>query len=224
MKKAFLFDLDGVIVDTARYHFLAWQKLAQELGIEFTPEHNEQLKGVSRVRSLDLILELGQVTANQEDKNRWLIQKNVEYLSYLKDIDHTEILPGVMPILQFLKDKNQLIALGSASKNARPILEKTGIIDYFNAIVDGNDVTNAKPDPEVFLQAAKLLGVNPENAIVFEDSVAGVQAANIANMMSVGIGEENILHEAKYIFKDFTYMDVSFVEAFISPLTPKVGN
>ena len=224
MKKAFLFDLDGVIVDTARYHFLAWQKLAQELGIEFTPEHNEQLKGVSRVRSLDLILELGQVTANQEDKNRWLIQKNVEYLSYLKDIDHTEILPGVMPILQFLKDKNQLIALGSASKNARPILEKTGIIDYFNAIVDGNDVTNAKPDPEVFLQAAKLLGVNPENAIVFEDSVAGVQAANIANMMSVGIGEENILHEAKYIFKDFTYMDVSFVEAFICPLTPKVGN
>ena len=224
MKKAFLFDLDGVIVDTARYHFLAWQKLAQELGIEFTPEHNEQLKGVSRVRSLDLILELGQVTANQEDKNRWLIQKNVEYLSYLKDIDHTEILPGVMPILQFLKDKNQLIALGSASKNAIPILEKTGIIDYFNAIVDGNDVTNAKPDPEVFLQAAKLLGVNPENAIVFEDSVAGVQAANIANMMSVGIGEENILHEAKYIFKDFTYMDVSFVEAFISPLTPKVGN
>ena len=224
MKKAFLFDLDGVIVDTARYHFLAWQKLAQELGIEFTPEHNEQLKGVSRVRSLDLILELGQVTANQEDKNCWLIQKNVEYLSYLKDIDHTEILPGVMPILQFLKDKNQLIALGSASKNARPILEKTGIIDYFNAIVDGNDVTNAKPDPEVFLQAAKLLGVNPENAIVFEDSVAGVQAANIANMMSVGIGEENILHEAKYIFKDFTYMDVSFVEAFICPLTPKVGN
>ena len=224
MKKAFLFDLDGVIVDTARYHFLAWQKLAQELGIEFTPEHNEQLKGVSRVRSLELILELGQVTANQEDKNRWLIQKNVEYLSYLKDIDHTEILPGVMPILQFLKDKNQLIALGSASKNAIPILEKTGIIDYFNAIVDGNDVTNAKPDPEVFLQAAKLLGVNPENAIVFEDSVAGVQAANIANMMSVGIGEENILHEAKYIFKDFTYMDVSFVEAFISPLTPKVGN
>ena len=216
-KKAFIFDLDGVIVDTARYHFLAWQKLAQELGIEFTPEHNEQLKGVSRVRSLDLILDLGNVTANQEDKNRWLIQKNEEYLSYLKDIDHTEILPGVMPILQFLKEKNQLIALGSASKNARPILEKTGIIDYFNAIVDGNDVTNAKPDPEVFLQAAKLLDVSPENAIVFEDSVAGVQAANIANMMSVGIGDENILHEAKYIFKDFTYMDVSFVEAFISP-------
>jgi beta-phosphoglucomutase len=216
INKAFIFDLDGVIVDTARYHFLAWQKLAQELGIEFTPEHNEQLKGVSRVRSLDLILELGKVTASQEDKNRWLIQKNEEYLSYLKDIDQSEVLPGVMPILQFLKEKNQPIALGSASKNARPILEKTGILHYFDAIVDGNDVTNAKPDPEVFLQAAKLLGATPENSIVFEDSVAGVQAANVANMTSVGIGEETILHEAKYIFKDFTYMDVSFVETFIN--------
>ncbi len=214
-KKAFIFDLDGVIVDTARYHFLAWQKLAQELGIEFTPEHNEQLKGVSRVRSLDIILDLGKVNASQEDKNRWLIQKNEEYLSYLKDIDISEVLPGVMPILQFLKEKNQSIALGSASKNARPILEKTGIIHYFDAIVDGNDVTNAKPDPEVFLQAAKLLGATPENSIVFEDSVAGVQAANIANMTSVGIGSATILHEAKYIFKDFTYMDSSFVETFL---------
>ena len=216
MKKAFIFDLDGVIVDTARYHFLAWQKLAQELGIEFTPEHNEELKGVSRVRSLDIILELGNVIASQEDKNRWLIQKNKDYLAYLVNIDQSEVLPGVMPILQFLKDKNQPIALGSASKNARPILEKTGIIHYFDAIVDGNDVTNAKPDPEVFLQAAKLLGATPENSIVFEDSVAGIQAANNANMTSIGIGEQSILHEAKYIFKDFTYMDVSFVETFIN--------
>jgi beta-phosphoglucomutase len=214
-KKAFIFDLDGVIVDTARYHFLAWQKLAQELGIEFTPEHNEELKGVSRVRSLEIILELGKVTASQEDKNRWLVQKNEDYLAYLVNINQSEVLPGVLPILQFLKEKNHPIALGSASKNARPILEKTGIIHYFDAIVDGNDVTNAKPDPEVFLQAAKLLGATPENSIVFEDSVAGVQAANIANMTSIGIGEETILHEAKYIFKDFTYMDTSFIEAML---------
>jgi beta-phosphoglucomutase len=215
MKKAFIFDLDGVIVDTARYHFLAWQKLASQLGIEFTPEHNEELKGVSRVRSLDIILALGKVEAQQDDKNQWLKQKNDDYLSYLKDIDQSEILPGVLPILQFLKENNQPIALGSASKNARPILEKTGILHYFDAIVDGNDVTNAKPDPEVFLQAARLLNVIPENAIVFEDSVAGIQAANIAGMTSVGIGEEQILHEAKFIFKDFTYMDNSFVEAFL---------
>lgn len=214
-KKVFIFDLDGVIVDTAKYHFLAWQKIASQLGVEFTPEHNEHLKGVSRVRSLDIILELGKIIASQEDKNKWLLQKNEDYLSYLIDMDQSEILDGVLPILQFLKQNSQLIALGSASKNARPILEKTGIIHYFDAIVDGNDVTNAKPDPEVFLQAARLLNMNPENAIVFEDSVAGIQAANIAKMISVGIGEEAILHEAKFIFKDFTFMDTSFIEAQI---------
>ena len=211
-KKAFIFDLDGVIVDTARYHFLAWQKLATQLGINFTTAHNEQLKGVSRVISLDIILDLGKVNAHQEDKNLWLKQKNDDYLTYLKDIDNSEILPGVMPILEFLKTKKQPIALGSASKNARPILEKTGTLHYFDAIVDGNDVSNAKPDPEVFLQAAKLLGVSPENAIVFEDSVAGIQAANMAGMTSVGIGETGILHEAQFVFKDFTFMDSSFME------------
>ena len=214
--KAFIFDLDGVIVDTAKYHYLAWQKIANQLGIEFTPEHNEELKGVSRVRSLDIILELGGIHASQEDKNKWLIQKNEDYLSYLVDIDESEILPGVLPVLHYLKDKNQLIALGSASKNARPILEKTGIINLFDAIVDGNDVTNAKPDPEVFLQAAKKLNVTNENSIVFEDSVAGIQAANIANMTSIGIGEATTLHEAKYIFEDFTFIDVSFIESLIN--------
>ena len=214
MKKAFIFDLDGVIVDTAKYHFLAWQKLANQLGIEFTHEHNEELKGVSRVRSLDIILELGNVQASQEDKNKWLVQKNEEYLSYLVDMDESEILPGVLKVLEYLKSKNQFIALGSASKNARPILEKTNIMHFFDAIVDGNDVSNAKPDPEVFLRAAQLVGVSNENAIVFEDSVAGIQAANIANMISVGIGDATVLHEAKYNFKDFTFMD----EAFLSQL------
>ena len=214
-KKAFIFDLDGVIVDTAKYHYLAWQKIANELNIEFTHEHNELLKGVSRVRSLDIILELGKVEASQEDKDRWLIQKNEDYLSYLVDMDESEILPGVFPILKFLKENNQPIALGSASKNARPILEKTGLLSYFDAIVDGNDVTNAKPDPEVFLMAAKLLNTTPENSIVFEDSVAGVQAANIGNMTSIGIGEATTLHEAQYIFSDFTAIDTQFIEELI---------
>jgi len=214
-KKAFIFDLDGVIVDTAKYHFLAWQKIAAVLGIEFTPEHNEQLKGVSRVRSLDIILGLGKIEASQEDKNKWLIQKNEDYLSYLVNMDSSELLPGVLQVLQFLKEKNQAVALGSASKNARPILEKTGIIGYFDAIVDGNDVTNAKPDPEVFIQAAKLLGATNENSIVFEDSVAGIQAANIAKMISIGIGEAFVLNEAQYIFPDFNHIDTSFLESLI---------
>jgi len=213
--KAFIFDLDGVIVDTAKYHYLAWQKIAKQLGIEFTHEHNEGLKGVSRVRSLDIILELGNIQASQEDKNKWLIQKNEDYLSYLVDMDESEILPGVMPVLNYLKEKNQLIALGSASKNARPILEKTGTLSFFDAIVDGNDVSNAKPDPEVFLLAAKLLSTKPEDSVVFEDSVAGIQAANIGGMVSVGIGEVSTLHEANYLFKDFTQMDKTFIDNLI---------
>lgn len=214
-KKAFIFDLDGVIVDTAKYHYLAWLKIANQLGIEFTHEHNELLKGVSRVRSLDIILGLGKVEASEEDKNKWLVQKNEDYLSYLVDMDESEILPGVMPILNYLKEQNQLIALGSASKNARPILEKTGILSFFDAIVDGNDVSNAKPDPEVFLLAAKLLNIKPEDSIVFEDSVAGIQAANIGGMVSVGIGDAATLHEAKHLFKDFTLMDKSFIDDLI---------
>ena len=181
--KAFLFDLDGVIVDTAKYHYLAWKKIANQLGIEFTHEHNEQLKGVSRVRSLDLILELGKKEISQEEKEKWLTQKNEDYLSYLVDMNQSELLPGVIDILKFLKERNQPIALGSASKNARPILEKTGILGYFDAIVDGNDVSNAKPDPEVFLIAAKLVNIEPINSIVFEDSVAGIQAANNGKML-----------------------------------------
>ena len=215
-KKAFIFDLDGVIVDTAKYHFLAWEKLANQLGINFTHEHNEELKGVSRVRSLDLILALGNITASQEDKNKWLIQKNEDYLSYLVDMDEREILPGVVKVLECLKNNNQAIALGSASKNARPILKKTNIMHFFDAIVDGNDVSNAKPDPEVFLQAARKLGIINENAIVFEDSVAGIQAANIANMTSIGIGDSSVLHEAKYNFKDFTFIENPFLEKLIN--------
>ena len=215
-QKCFIFDLDGVIVDTAKYHYLAWQKIAHQLGIEFTPEHNEELKGVSRVRSLDLILALGNMEASQEDKNKWLVQKNEDYLSYLVNMDESEILPGVLPVLIYLKENNQKIVLGSASKNAKPILEKAKIIDYFDAIVDGNDVSNAKPDPEVFIQGAKKVNFSEELCIVFEDSVAGIQAANIAGMTSVGIGEETILHEAQFVFPDFTHIDLNFIQNLIN--------
>lgn len=214
-KKAFIFDLDGVIVDTAKYHFLAWQKIAKQLGIDFTHKHNEELKGVSRIRSLDLILALGNVELSAEEKNNWLAQKNEDYLTYLVTMDKSEILPGVMRVLDYLKNEKQLIALGSASKNARPILEKVKIIDYFDAIVDGNDVTNAKPDPEVFLQAAQLLHVTPQNAIVFEDSVAGIQAANTAKMTSIGIGDPETLYQAQHIFPNFNPIDFSFIDTLI---------
>ena len=186
------------------------------MGIEFTPEHNEQLKGVSRVRSLEIILALGNVEASQEEKNEWLVQKNTEYLSYIEEMNEREILPGVMIVLDYLKQHKQNIVLGSASKNAKPILEKAKILHYFDAIVDGNDVSNAKPDPEVFLQGAKKVNDVAGNCIVFEDSVAGIQAANLANMISIGIGETDVLHEADYIFSDFTFIEVSFIENLIN--------
>ena len=215
-KKAFIFDLDGVIVDTAKFHFLAWKKLADSLNINFTHEINEQLKGVSRVRSLEIILSQGNVQASQEDKNNWLVQKNEDYLAFVRKMDKSEILPRVEEVLQFLKTNNQYVVLGSASKNARPILEKVNILHYFDALVDGNDVTNAKPDPEVFLQGANQVQVAYKDAIVFEDSVAGIQAANVAGMTSVGIGEKEVLHESDFCFRDFTEMSNDFIMQLIN--------
>ncbi len=214
--KAFIFDLDGVIVDTAKYHFLAWQKIADALGINFTHADNELLKGVSRVRSLEIILGLGNVEASDEQKEEWLIQKNEDYLQYINKMDDSEILPGVMNVLDFLKANNQPIILGSASKNARPILENVNIFNYFDDIVDGNDVSNAKPDPEVFIVGAKKANQTNENAIVFEDSVAGIQAANIAGMISVGIGEASVLNEADFNFNNFTEITEDFLTGLIN--------
>ncbi|WP_313373613.1 beta-phosphoglucomutase [Chishuiella sp.] len=214
--KAFIFDLDGVIVDTAKYHFLAWQNVAKSLGINFTHEDNEQLKGVSRVQSLELILALGNVQITDEQKQEYLLKKNEEYLTYIEKMDESEILPGVMDVLNFLKENKQPIILGSASKNARPILEKVNILHYFDDIVDGNDVSNAKPDPEVFLVGAKKANQTAANSIVFEDSVAGIQAANSAGMTSVGIGEKSVLNEADYNFNDFTEISKDFLLKLIN--------
>lgn len=216
ISKGFIFDLDGVIVDTAKYHFLAWKKLAKSLDIDFTEEDNEQLKGVSRVRSLEKILSWGNKTLSETEFTRLMAKKNEEYLSYINKMDDSELLPDVKKTLAFLAKKNQGIALGSASKNARYIIEKTNIKTMFHAVVDGTDVSKAKPDPEVFLIAAKLLGIEPKNCIVFEDSVAGVEAANVANMLSIGIGSKTVLGHAKYVFNDFTEISEDFLNTLIN--------
>ena len=187
-KKAFIFDLDGVIVDTAKYHFLAWKKLAHKLGIDFSEADNEQLKGVSRVKSLEKILSWGNKTITKEEFTTLLAIKNNDYLAYIKNMSTAEVLPDVIRMLTYLKTENLPIALGSASKNARLILKQVNVEKFFNAIVDGNDVSKAKPNPEVFLNAAKLLNTNAEDCVVFEDSVAGIEAANTARMLSIGIG------------------------------------
>jgi beta-phosphoglucomutase len=214
--KGFIFDLDGVIVDTAKYHYLAWKNLANDLSIPFSEAQNEELKGVSRVQSLRKILEWGSLSISEADFDNIMEGKNNKYLSYIANMNEEEILPDVKETLDFLISKKQKIALGSASKNARHILEKVSLIDCFQAIVDGNNVTKAKPDPEVFIKAAQEIDALSNDCIVFEDSIAGIQAANAAGMISVGIGDKKILFEADYVFKDFTEMSNEFLVELIN--------
>ena len=194
--RAAIFDLDGVIVDTAKYHYLAWKRLAQELGFDFTETDNERLKGVSRVRSLEILLEIGRITLDDEVKSRLAARKNDWYVDYVCQMDATEILPGAADYLHAIRAKGVKTALGSASKNAPLILERLGITELFDAVVDGNKVSKAKPDPDVFLRAAQELGISPAHCVVFEDAEAGVEAARRAGMGVVGIGKPAVLKEA----------------------------
>jgi beta-phosphoglucomutase len=203
MYKACLFDLDGVLVDTAIYHFQAWKNLGKQFGYELTEEQNEQLKGVSRVESLNKILDWANYSASQEQKSAWLIEKNEDYLRLISNMNPSEILPGVLDFLQQIKDLGYKIALGSASKNAEIILEKTGLMPWFDLIIDGNKVSKSKPDPEVFLKGAEGLGLAAETCIVFEDAQAGVEAAKAGNMKAIGIGEAETLSLADKIIPNF---------------------
>jgi len=200
--KAVIFDLDGVIVDTAKYHFIAWQEIARQLGIHFTHDDNERLKGVSRVKSLDIILDLGKKKLAPVEKEAILTAKNNHYLQLIAQMSKDEMLPGIMDLLQNLRENNIPFALGSASKNARRILDALQITDWFTAIVDGNDVSKAKPDPEVFLKAAKALNTDPENCVIIEDSKAGIEAAKNAGMKAVGIGDKKVLKQADVVLPD----------------------
>lgn len=195
-----IFDLDGVIVDTAKYHFLAWKRLAEELDIEFTKEDNERLKGVSRMACMDIILELGQREMSDEKKIELATKKNKWYLEYVNQMDESEILPGSLELIETLKSKGIKISIGSASKNAKTILKKVGIIDLFDFISDGTIVTKAKPDPEVFTIAADEMGIDYDKCIVFEDSEAGIEAAKRVNMLAIGIGSIKNLPESDIIF------------------------
>jgi beta-phosphoglucomutase len=206
--KACIFDLDGVIVDTAKYHYLAWQEIAHELNFEFTPEHNECLKGVSRMRSLEILLQVGGLTFDEDTKFRLAEKKNHIYREYILTLTPDEILPGVKEFLFELREHHIGTVLGSASKNAMTILEKLEITGWFDAIIDGNKVTKAKPDPEIFLKGAKELGIPAKNCVVFEDAETGVEAALAAGMKCVGVGNPKILGKAHLVisgFECFTY-------------------
>ena len=198
-----LFDLDGVIVDTANYHFLAWKKIASNFGFELSKENNEKLKGVSRTKCLNIILELSNFNLNENSFNYYLKKKNEIYLDYIKNINSENILPGILKTLNYLKEKNIMIGIGSASKNAIFIIEKLKIVPFFDVIVDGNQIVNSKPDPEVFLKGSKALGVLPENCVVFEDSDSGIQAAKAAKMTAIAIGTPDKFSNYDFCFTNF---------------------
>ena len=212
MIEACLFDLDGVVVDTAKYHFIAWKALAEELGFEFTLEDNERLKGVSRMQSLEILLEIGNLRVSDREKLAMAEKKNALYVSYIEKMTPEETLPGVEQFLQELRTAGIRIALGSASKNAPMILERIQLSGMFDAIVDGNSITEAKPNPEVFLKGAEKLGVLPENCVVFEDAIAGVEAAQNANMYSVGIGDPETLGFADMVIPGFDGFTVDMLK------------
>lgn len=197
--RAAIFDLDGVIVDTAKYHYLAWKRLANEYGFNFTERDNERLKGVSRVRSLEILLEIGGLTLDESEKEKMAARKNEWYIEYIQRMDASEILPGADEYLRRLRAMGIKTALGSASKNTPLILERLGISALFDVIVDGNRVSKAKPDPEVFLRAADELFVPPTSCVVFEDAEAGIQAALRADMGAVGVGNPAILKDADVV-------------------------
>jgi len=203
MIEACLFDLDGVVVDTAKYHFIAWKALAEELGFEFTLEDNERLKGVSRMQSLEILLEIGGLQFSEPEKLAMAEKKNTLYVSYIEKMTPEETLPGVEEFLQELRQNGIKVALGSASKNAPMILERIQLSGMFDAIVDGNSISEAKPNPEVFLKGAEKLKVLPEQCVVFEDAIAGIEAAQNANMYSVGIGEPETLGFADLVIPGF---------------------
>ncbi len=209
MIKAFLFDLDGVIVDTAVFHYKAWKRLANQLGFDIDEEFNETLKGISRMDSLEAILKHGGISLSQEEKEKYAKIKNEWYLELVNQMTVNDILPGVENFLKESKELGIKIALGSASKNASLILEKTGILDLFDTIIDGNHVSKSKPDPEVFLKGAEALDLENDACVVFEDAYAGVQAAKAAGMVAIGIGSVEVLNNADFVVKGLFEMSPS---------------
>lgn len=215
MIKAAIFDLDGVIVDTAKYHYLAWRRLAGELGFEFDEVHNERLKGVSRMRSLEILLEVGGLTGRFTEPQMTTMadRKNGWYLEYVAAMTPAEILPGVLEFLDSVRAAGVRVALGSASRSAKMVLELVGIADRFDAVIDGTLVSRAKPDPEVFVLGADTLGVQYADCMVFEDAAAGVEAAHRAGMRCVGVGSAEMLSAADMVISTFVGLTLDQISA-----------
>jgi beta-phosphoglucomutase len=204
MVKALIFDLDGVVVSTEWNHYIAWKSIAQELGIPFSENDNERLKGISRKDSLKRMLEMGGKNLDDSEFNIYLDKKNKRYLDSIGLLDQSNVLPGVISVLKKASSLGLKTAIGSSSKNARFILSKLELSSFFDVIVDGNDVDVPKPDPEVFLKGAERLGVRPHETIVFEDALSGIQAAKEGGFIAVGVGNEHLREIADEYYTNLT--------------------
>jgi len=214
--KGLIFDLDGVLIDTAKYHFRSWIKLADTLGFTLNDKIEEQLKGISRMNSLEIVLKQGNITCSEEEKIKMAAQKNDWYLESLSDVDDKVILDGVIPFIEYSAAKNIPMAVGSASKNASFLLEKLGMTHYFKSIVDGNMVRKTKPDPEVFINAARNLQLREEHCMIFEDSNKGIQAALTGGFQVIGIGKRENLAEAHEVIPSFVGHNYDSVVALLN--------
>ncbi|HAB96141.1 MAG TPA: beta-phosphoglucomutase [Enterococcus sp.] len=210
MKKGFVFDLDGVITDTAKYHYIAWKELAAEIGIEIDLKFNEQLKGISRMDSLERILTLGNKNDayTEVEKEALATKKNTHYVQLLQSLTPDDLLPGVKTFLDEAKAKNITCAIASASKNAPFILDKLGVMQDFDTIVDPATLKKGKPDPEIFIQAALALGIEPAEAVGFEDAQAGIDGIKAAGMYAVGVYSGEELHGADVIVEKLTDLNI----------------
>jgi len=200
---AFIFDLDGVITETSEYHFLAWKTVCKKIGYDLTRKKNEELKGINRNKCLDLIMEWGKIRLSEKEIESLLEAKNNIYKDYIKDLNENDVCEGVLNFINDAIKNNIKIALYSASRNAKRILCQLKIIDLFTVIIDGNNVSNAKPDPEGFKIAADLTKTNTKDCVVFEDSISGIEGANKLNMYTVGIGSRDVLKNADVVYKGF---------------------
>ena len=208
LNRAFIFDLDGVITETSEYHFMAWKTVCKKIGYDLTRKKNEELKGVNRNKCLDMIMEWGNIRLSEKEIESLLEAKNNIYKDYIKDLNENDVCEGVLNFINDAIKNNIKIALYSASRNAKRILCQLKIIDLFTVIIDGNNVSNAKPDPEGFKIAADLTKTNTKDCVVFEDSISGIEGANKLNMYTVGIGSRDVLKNADVVYKGFKNLKI----------------
>lgn len=216
--KGCLFDMDGVIVDSAVHHFVAWKRLADELSIPFTEEDNHALKGLSRVDSLEHILRMGHLQLDEKTKLKLMAQKNAWYLELIRGMRAKDILPGARELIEELVAADIRVGLGSSSRNAQLILDNVGLTPLFDAVVDGNHITLSKPDPEVFLKGSQALGLDPVDVVVFEDAASGVQAALAGGFFAVGVGSEEQLGAANVVVPSMADVTLQDLKSWVHPV------